>query len=63
MSSGFIVVGILALIAIAFLFLILREVTLWYFRIHEAVALLQEIRDRLPPPAQESTPGAPRHDR
>lgn len=41
------------------LFLVGREIVLWYFKINEVVTLLREIRDRLPQPSTAPRPAQP----
>lgn len=56
MSSA--IVGVLFLLVIlGVAFFLLRTFMLWYWRIDEALNLLSQIRDRLPPPASAVPPG------
>lgn len=43
------------ILALVVAFLVGREIVAWYFKINEAVALLREIRDRLPEPRPTPT--------
>lgn len=45
------------------LFLIGREIVLWYFKVNEVVTLLREIRDRLPEPRPMPTTQRPAQPR
>jgi len=47
MPIEYIGIGIGAVFLLIFLFIILREVMLWYFRVNEIVTILKEIRDAL----------------
>ena len=51
-SLGAVLVGLVVAVVV---FLILREVFCWYWKINQSVALLKEVRDLL---ARRDTPGA-----
>lgn len=45
--GGWLVFGLIALVILGMIFLALRELVLWYWKIDKSVQLLEEIRDVL----------------